>query len=315
VRFLHNCSWPSAELYKVITLIVADCFQNIRYLNRELIREMVDFENVTDIELERKEVKAPVLTKKQADKAAASGTAPAVAETVVATDDTGISRDIWKDITPPDDASVPIVPNSYVQALKRVAELAATIAGSAARPVAWTSEQDVELLRIAKGYKALALDHIPGGKRDTLAKGDSAMVKCILDYPTVPAAAAFQKFVEKLGNACRKCSSGGAGSGSEAHTIGMITWYVTQQQPSLKSKIAVILQLLYDSEPCLLSEEAIKEWYAADAKDVTKYLPSGFGTAEEQVAAVTALKAAKGLPELIEWFDEAEEDSEEEDSD
>jgi len=126
--------------------------------------------------------------------------------------------------------------------------------------------------------------------------------------------------VEKLGGACRTCSSGGAGSGSEAHTIGVLTWYVTQQQPTLKSKMAVILQLLYDCEPSsLLSEEAIKEWYAAPAEALIKYLPDGcFGTsatAEEQVAAVAALKGAKGLTELMEWFDEAEEDSDEESGD
>jgi len=304
VRYFHNCSWPFPEFYDVFTLILANCFQCIRYLNVELIQKIVDFENVTDVSYEKKEVKAVANKKAGTAGASASATGDSAAEAC---------RDIWKDCAAPEEVSGKISTVAFTKAVLQVAGRSAALvaADQAERPIKWSAEQDEQLLAMLRIFKETALESLSFAQRNAQQKGDSALIKFIVDYKSAPAASEFKTYALRLGDACAKCSKGGSAQGSEQYTLGMLSWVLTQVHPTMQKNFSTALQLLYLED--VLTSEGIKEWYGADAKALSGYFPAGALESPEKAAeVVTALKGVKGLPELMSWLDEAEDGSDEE---
>jgi len=303
VRFFHNCAWPFPEFYDVFTSILADCFICIRYLNVELIQKIVDFENVTDLSYEKKEVKVVVKKTGAGAGAGAAGTRAVEA------------RDIWKDAEPPEEVSEKISSLAYTNVLtqcaaRMISSLGAVAEGTA--KVKWTPELDGQVNGLLKVFKETGLESCPFAQRNALRQGDAALVKVIVDYSTPPVAARFKEYVLRLGGACAECSRGAAAhNGNEQYTLGMLSWVFTCIHPTVLKNFSTALQLLYLED--VLTTEGIKEWHNADAKTLITYFPHGaFETGEKAAAAVAALKDVKGLADLMTWLDEAEDESEEE---
>ena len=317
VRFLHNCTWTDDEMYKVVTLVSRNVYLYMRYLNGELIRGMVDFENVSDISFERSEEKA-FLTKKQAA-TAEQGAAGGVGQKAGTDSANAINpevRDIWQDEQPVD-AHVASTFVHAVQWTKAVTTASARIASDAANGGEITPEL---LTSIQGGYVAL--------KGSKVLAGDRALLSFLHKYPTVPPMKELQAYVEELGKVMRQCGQGGAGTdqslpqyttpeGREQATIGALLWFGSEVRPALASKMFVVLQLLYDAEPGLLSEDAIKAWYATPSAEFAQHLPAGAfgGDVAAGVAAIEAIKTDSKMAEFIEWLDEAEESDSGEESD
>ncbi len=302
VRHLHNCTWTDDEMYKTITLVTRNVYLSIRYLNGELIRGMVDFINVSDISYEKKDAKE-FITKKAAAAAAAGGGSK---ESVTGNSLMAHIRDIWQDEQPAEmEASNFVSSVDWAQAM-----------GQLFKQLPTEGELKLEDLKVLQGrFMSVAKSKGPSG--------DRALLSLMHKYPAVPAVKELQAYVEALGKAVRTCGQGAAGmdqtqepyttpEGREMATIGVLNWFSFEVQPILASKMAVVLQLLYDAEPGLLSEEAIKAWYAMDSTEFEKHLPAG---ASCGLDAVNAMKKAPNMKEFIEWLDEAEDESDEVESD
>ena len=302
VRFFHNCSWPCPQFYDVFTNILANCFQCIRYLNVELIQKIVDFENVTDISYEKKEIR-PVNTK-QTSAAAASSESSIVATNME------IPRDLWKDYAPPKSVSIKISSVPYTKVLTQIASRvmqSITAQGgtdNTTTPIKWTAAHDDEIMQLLKIFKETQLETVSTNTRSLQSKADMALIKLMIDYKTIPTAPAeFKKFALKIGEICQKCSRGG--NGNQAFTMGMLTWFFCGLH-SITKNFPMTLQLIFLED--ILSKETIQKWYATAPKELVSFLPVGAWTAEQGEEVIRNLKATKGIAELIQWLDEAEEE-------
>jgi hypothetical protein len=274
---------------------------------------MVDFGNCTDIGFERKEQTSTGKVPPAPAAAAAGGGGNDNNNMHEAT------RDIWRDATPPEDASVPILPNSYTQALLRVTERTNEMIDvtnddvDITRPVTWNADNNAKLRKICEAYVALR------PRKTEASKGDIDMIKFLIDYKNIPPLSdpkAFISFIEKLGLVCRECSHGGSKTGNEQSTIGVLTWYISRVQPTLKVRAAIVMKILFEAEPCLLSDNAIKQWYNTDTTQLIPYLPCVSEEEEgDYLAIINSIKIDKGIVDLIPWLDVEEESDEEEGSD
>lgn len=93
---------------------------------------------------------------------------------------------------------------------------------------------------------------------------------------------------------------------SPQHMIGVMMVTSLMLIPGISAKLSIFLKVLYDDKA--LSEEAIREWYAADAETTMTFLPSGH---KLTVESITKAKASCRI--FIEWLDSEEEEDEEDD--
>lgn len=106
--------------------------------------------------------------------------------------------------------------------------------------------------------------------------------------------------IESACSALARCS---CGAKSPAQLIGALMWLVHYK--AVPARFVIFLKSLFDKE--MLSEDAIRVWYAASTEQLIATLPGG-ATAPAMEAEFAALK--KSADVFINWLDESEEEEE-----
>lgn len=277
LKVMHNCSWPSNQYYAVIVHAARKLFKSVKFINGELIRGMVDFENVTDVAYETR----------GGDVKAAAKTAEGLSNKVTV-------AKVWTDDMPPQEPSKPLKALAWCSAIQRADERLADV--SKARKAAIT-EDDVE--SIQRAFSSLNLE-CPKSSDTTKAKeGDKALLSLLAtldDKTTSP---------EVVGDALNACSAGGIlSTNTPQHTLGVFVWFVSVFRPSLLPRSPLYLKAIWEADHA--ETEDILKWDACDFATFSKYIPEGSSLTEATLASVKQI--CKPLVTMLEQQSDGEDD-------
>eukprot|EP00598_Pedospumella_elongata_P005679 CAMPEP_0184977194 /NCGR_PEP_ID=MMETSP1098-20130426/7922_1 /TAXON_ID=89044 /ORGANISM="Spumella elongata, Strain CCAP 955/1" /LENGTH=1647 /DNA_ID=CAMNT_0027500153 /DNA_START=145 /DNA_END=5088 /DNA_ORIENTATION=- len=173
----------------------------------------------------------------------------------------------------------------------------------------WSDNEEKENASLSANTWTFAIEH--AGKRlKERGEADKKTISGVFhattlsDLPLIELAADFNvkeaKHLEKVADAVARCTHGAK---SPARLIGALTWLVHFKQ--VPARFIMYLKTVYDSD--LITEEAVRAWYAAPAATLLADLPESEVVIGE--AEIAVLKKAAVM--FIQWLDQQGEESEE----
>jgi hypothetical protein len=277
LKVMHNCSWPNNTYYAIIVHAARKLFKSVKYINGELIRGMVDFENVTDVAYETR----------GGDVKAAAKAAEGLSNKVTV-------AKVWTDDMPPQEPSQPVQPLSWCAAVSRAKD----------RLPATPSDADVSALQMA--FSSLWAERPKMSDTQKARDGDAKLLTLLASFEDKGTKA------DAVGAALAACSAGNPAlpGSSVQHTLAVFVWFVSEYRPSVLARSPLYLKALWEGD--LAETEDVLAWGAMEFAAFKGFLPSGSKVTAEMFEKVK--QTCKPLLDMLEAESE-DDDDDEEDSD
>eukprot|EP00600_Ochromonadales_sp_CCMP1393_P002111 CAMPEP_0174983034 /NCGR_PEP_ID=MMETSP0004_2-20121128/16887_1 /TAXON_ID=420556 /ORGANISM="Ochromonas sp., Strain CCMP1393" /LENGTH=1782 /DNA_ID=CAMNT_0016235177 /DNA_START=1 /DNA_END=5349 /DNA_ORIENTATION=+ len=293
LRTFKNCSWPEESYNRVAFFIFRTAFEKVKYLNSELVRGKIDFEDVSSIDREKR-TDTDILIPRPAE------------------------AHLWFDNSVSENASLEL--NSFCTAMERCA-IRMQVAGSL--DAADTSKCVSGFTSSLQGAGKVAAG---GGASSTIAiPGDVALARLLVNFNIKDGT----KHFTEVSTAVAGCSWG---KGNPQRTIGALVWLLLQSSagvahPTASSKLfAAYMKTLYEAQ--YLSEDDIRQWFNDSYDALIGDIPSSYGgqrsdggaaqqvpTAANPISVADVTKLKQSLEIFIAWLDEDEEEDDDDDDD